>query len=152
MPSTYWYSPLSGIAVGPAGPPSKLVAQPHSSPSTALKVTAPAPVGENDFQWVVIPLPAPDMKVTGITLYYQVHAPAPGKTYISQTRLAKMTTPNQALVVCDDPTNLTSLAPAVHNTPVGGVPVDGAMYLELKMVVAQPADYILLGGIALHFA
>lgn len=142
------FSPLTAVAVGPAGPPSKLSVAPHSGPSTAVAVTATGVVTESDFQWVLLGLTVPSgTQVKGVVVCYQVLG---GKsTYISQVRLAQMTTPDVALVVHDDPTNLTSTAPVCYKSPASGFTVKGTITLELKMVIGEKKDKILVGGIAL---
>jgi hypothetical protein len=144
------FSPLTAVAVGPAGPPSKLTVKLHSSPSTAIAVTAGSVVGENDFQWVLLGLTVPGrLKIKAVMVCYQIVGARKG-TFISQTRLTEMTTPNVALVVHDDPTNLTSPAPVCYKSVVKGpITVNGTITLALKMVVARKTDTILVGGISL---
>lgn len=144
----YWYSPLTAIAVGPAGPPSKLVVGPHSSPSSALKVTATSPVTEGDFQWVKLGLAVPSVVITGVKICYQVESDSKSKTYISQVRLTEITTPNTASVVHDDPTNLTATSPTCYVSSTN-VKVEGTITLGLKMVFERTSDVILIGGIEL---
>jgi hypothetical protein len=144
------FSPLTAVAVGPAGPPSKLAVSPHSGPSTAIAVTASSVVGESDFQWVQLGLTVPGgLKIKGVVVCYQIIGSREG-TYISQTRLTEMTTPNVAVVRHDDPTNLTSPAPVCYQSKVSPVfAVNGTITLELKMVIAKATDKILVGGISL---
>ncbi len=144
----YWYSPLTSIPVGPAGPPSMLSVSPHHSPSTALKVTATSPVKEDDFQWVLLGLTVPSETVKGVKICYKVETASPGSTYISQVRLTKMTTPDVALVVHDDPTNLTATSPTCYTSPTN-VKVEGTITLALKMVFGSTSDIIRIGGIEL---
>jgi hypothetical protein len=148
--SAIHFSPLTAVAVGPAGPPSKLTVKPHSSPSTAIVVTAAGAVKETDFQWVLLGLTVPaGLKIKAVVVCYQIIGSREG-SYISQTRLTQMTTPNTALVVHDDPTNLTSPTPLCYQSVVkGSVTVKGTLTLELKMVVARKTDNILVGGISL---
>ena len=142
------FSPLTAIPVGPAGPPSMLSVAPHSGPSTAVVVTAGSVVKETDFQWVLLGLTVPTgTQITGVVVCYQVIGGR--STYISQVRLTQMTTPDAALVVHDDPTNLTSTTPTCYKSPVSGVTVKGTITLELKMVIGKKTDKILVGGIAL---
>jgi hypothetical protein len=149
--TTFHYSPLTATAVGPAGPPSKLAVQPHSGPSTAVRVTASSTVAETDFQWVQLGLTVPDgAKITAVVVCYQVVGGERSKTYISQTRLTEMTTPNTAIVQHDDPTNLTSTVPVCYTSKVSGVVVKGTITLMLKMVFASVKDAILIGGISLQ--
>jgi hypothetical protein len=142
------FSPLTAVAVGPAGPPSTLSVKPHSSPSTAVVVTASVVVKETDFQWVLLGLTVPSgTKVKGVVVCYQVIGGR--STYISQVRLTQMTTPDMALVQHDDPTNLTSTTPVCYKSKANGFTVKGTITLELKMVIGQQGDKILIGGIAL---
>ncbi len=148
--TAFHYSPLTAVAVGPAGPPSLLSVRPHSGPSTALLVTASKAVAEADFQWVELGLTVPDgAKIEGVTVCYQVVTAKPRSTYISQTRLTAMTTPNVANVVHDDPTNLTSTAPVCYTSKAGGIVAKATITLELKMVFGSANDKIIIGGIAL---
>lgn len=141
-------SPLAAIAVGPAGPPSKLTVKPYSSPSTAVVITASTVVGELDFQWIAFGLTVPlGTKISGVGVCYQVVGTT--GTYISQVRLTEMTTPNVAMVMHDDPTNLTSTVPVCCTSKVGGYVVKGSVTLELKIVVGATSDLILIGGLSL---
>ena len=144
----FWYSPLASIAVGPAGPPSKVTVGPHCCPSTALKITSNQIVADNDLQWVEFLLAVPDATIKGVKIHYQVKTGSPGSTYISQVRLTRMTTPDKALVIHDDPTNLTSTTITSY-TSAANSKVEGTITLELRIVIGNPGDSILLGGIML---
>lgn len=146
---SYWHSPLVGIPVGPSGPPALLAVAPDPSPSTVLKVTATAPVAENQFQWVLVPLSMPEGRITGVQLCYQVVTGKPGSTYISQVRLTRTTVPASALVIHDDPTNLTSTTPVCYISKTGAE-VAGTTTLALKMVFGSAEDAIRIGGIELQ--
>ena len=142
------FSPLTAVVVGPSGPPSKLTIGPHSSPSTAVAVTASSVVTESDFQWVLLGLTVPSgTQVKGVVVCYQVIGAK--STYISQVRLTQMTTPDSALVQHDDSTNLTSTAPVCYKSAVNGFTVNGTITLGLKMVIGERGNKILVGGIAL---
>lgn len=143
-----WYSPLTAEAVGAAGPPAAISVQPHPSPSTTLRVTASGPVTESDFQWVLIPLDAAPETVTDVEVCYQVEAAAAGGTYISQVRLTRTDEPDSALVLHDDPTNLTSTVPTCY-VSAGSADGPGALTLALKMVFANAGERIKVGGIRL---
>jgi len=141
-------SPLTAVAVGPAGPPSKLTVGPHSSPSTAVVIEARGAVKESDFQWIQVGLTVPSpLKVKGVVVCYQVIGG--DGTYISQVRLTQMTMPNVALVVHDDPTNLASTTPVCYTSKVAGFAVAGSVTLELKIVIARNTDKILIGGLSI---
>ncbi len=147
MPSIH-FSPLTAQAVGPAGPPSLLTVGPHSGPSTAVVIKAGGAVKETDFQWIQVGLTVPGgTKVQAFVVCYQVVGE--GKSYISQTRLTQMTTPNVAVVMHDDPTNLTSVVPVCYTSKVGGFVVNGTITLELKIVIGRKTDKILVGGLAM---
>lgn len=148
-----WFSPLTGVAVGPSGPPSKLIVSPYCCPSTALKVTAAQTVTDSDSQWVILGLTAQEKKVIkGVQVCYQVITNSPGSTFISQTRLSSMSTPNSALVIHDDATNLTSIDPVCVTSLTKPKPkVTGTTTLELKMVIGNVGDEIIIGGVKLLF-
>lgn len=150
-----WFSPLTAIAVGPAGPPSDLYVAPFCCPSTAIKITASKTVTEDSFQWVDIGLTAQEKKVIkGVQVCYQVQTTQPGSTYISQVRLTQTTTPDSALVIHDDATNLVSTDPVCYTsyTPKSSKPkVNGDITLSLKIVIGNQGDEIRVGGIKLIY-
>lgn len=143
-----FFSPLTAVAVGPAGPPSLLTASIHSSPSTAIAISSNVGAKETDFQWLLIGLAVPSgTKIKGVEVCYQVLG---GKrTYISQVRLTEMTTPNVATVRHDDTTNLTSTAPVCYQSKANSFVVAGTITLGLKIVLAK-SEKILLGAVGLH--
>lgn len=143
------FSPLTAVAVGPSGPPSKLSISPHSGPSTALVITAGGEVKENDFQWVQLGLTvASGTNVKAVTVCYQVLGGQ--SSYISQVRLTQMTTPNTAVVMHDDGTNLTSTTAVCYKSTVNGFTVNGTITLGLKIVIGRSSERIVIGGIALE--
>jgi hypothetical protein len=148
--NSYWYSPLGAIAMDGAGEPGKLMVrhQTHAN-SCALEVRATSPVGENDLQWVEIPLAVPSATITGVNLCYRVDSASPGTTYIFQVRLTQMTTPDSALVVLDERTRLSSSTPTCLLSKAH-VEVKGSITLALRMVFGNTADRIILGGIELQ--
>jgi hypothetical protein len=147
MPAIH-FSPLTAQAVGPAGPPSLLTVGPHAGPSTAVVIKSGGVVKETDLQWIQLGLTVPGgIKVKSVVVCYQVVGR--GSTYISQTRLTQMTTPDVALVVHDDPTNLTSTLPVCYKSKASGFTVSATITLELKIVIGRKSDKILVGGIAL---
>lgn len=147
MPAIH-FSPLTAQAVGPAGPPSMLTVGPHSGPSTAVVIKSGGVVKDTDLQWIQVGLTVPGgTKVKAVVVCYQVVGR--GKTYISQTRLAQMTTPDFALVLHDDPTDLTSTVPVCYQSKASGFSVNGTITLMLRIVIGRKTDKILVGGIAL---
>jgi len=149
----YWFSPLTAVAVGPAGPPSVLSVSPLvPGPSTAIMVTSDQIVEENDFQWVLLGLTLPSGasgKIKYVKICYQVETSSSG-TYISQVRLTKMTTPDVAIVIHDDPTDLTETVPTCYESSVKKKKVSGTITLALKMVFASTDDVIRIGGVKLR--
>lgn len=149
------YSPITATANGPSGPvTAKIEVQPHCCPSTALLVTAKSPVRESDYQWVELDLPVPSgpaaPKVTGVEVCYGIETSHPGSTYISQTRITEMTTPDRTVVRLDEPTNRTDVGPKCYSTPTSIV-ANGSLSLSLKVVVGNTNDKIVLGGMKLFF-
>lgn len=122
------------------------------SPPQALLVTATEP-GRLEFVNVDLPLPlgtaAP--KVVGVKVCYQIEASNPGSTYITQTRLTEMTTPNEAPIMVDDPTDQTALGPTCYVVDNFSVSPRGSVVLGLGVVFGSTDDKILIGGITLMF-
>jgi hypothetical protein len=148
-----WISPLSAYASGPNGPPTKLInagicdASNTGCTPSALQITSTKAVTEDDSQWVFFPLTVPDgAKIKGVKYYYSIKQKTASTTYISQTRLTQMTTPNQALVMMDDADNLYGPGPADH-TSVASYTANGANTLNLRVVINDPSDSIIIGGI-----
>ena len=149
---TSWYSPLTAIPVGPNGPvTSVLTVQPYCCPTTAIEITASEVVlEEHSPQWVNLGLTSQMNKVIkGVEIYYEVETATPGSTYISQVRLTQMTTPDEALVIHDDPTDLTSTDPTSYLSATGKpkAKVGGTITLALKVVFGSTNDSIRVGGI-----
>lgn len=153
--SAMTYSPLTGNGVGPNGPAgAKIKTEPYCCPSTALLVKANQPVGENDFQWVDLGLSVPGSaagrRIAGVQVCYEIHAPLPDTTYISQTRLTDMTTPNAATVTLDDPTKRLAPGPTCY-TVRSAFRAKGTVTLSLKVVFGNIRDEIRLGMVRLYF-
>ncbi len=143
--TTYYFSPIPAIGVGPNGLPTKKIdVNPYCCPSTAINVTTQQNVSERDFQWVLIPLSLPQGVIRSVTVCYGIKGKE--KAYISQTRITSMTTPNRANVLLDDGTDRHSMRPTCYNVE-GEVPIKGTMTLALK-VVLNPGDQIRIGSIA----
>lgn len=122
------------------------------SPPQALLVTAREP-GRLEFVNVDLPLPqgkaAP--KVTGVEVCYQIETSNPGSTYITQTRLTEMTTPNQAPILLDDPTDRTAIGPTCYQVKNLSLSPRGSLVLGLGVMFGSTDDKILIGGITLVF-
>ena len=148
-------SPLGGIGVGPSGPASAVIfTQPYCCPSTALEVRANEVAGEDDFQWVNFGLSLPiekDMNaISGVEVCYEIQSDGSGRTYISQTRLTDMTTPNTATVKLDDGTDRTELGPQCYVINSAVTP-EGTITLALKVVFGNITDSIIIGSTRLLF-
>lgn len=140
---TWYFSPIPAIGVGPNGLPTKKInVAPFCCPSDAIEITAPGIVVENDFQWVNIPLSLPGDTIKSVRVCYS----ATNNAYISQTRLANMSTPDNATVVLDDGTDQAAAAATCYTTPANAK-VDGTITLSLKVVLPQNAS-IRIGSIA----
>ena len=151
-----WVSPLTAIPVGPSGPATNLLTvEPYSSPSTAIEIKSTQVVSDGDLQWVILGLTTQANKVIkGIQIYYDVDMLDPNlPTFISQVRLTQMTTPDVALVIHDDPTDLTSTDPTSYVSLTGKPKpkVRGTITLELKVVLGSIGDSIRVGGISLIY-
>jgi len=130
---TFYFSPIPSIGVGPNGLPTKKInVNPFCCPSDAIEITAAGIVTEDDLQWVNIPLSLPADTIQSVRICYS----STGNAYISQTRLANMTTPDHATVVLDDATNQVSAAATCYTVPAH-VKVDGTITLALKLVIPQ---------------
>lgn len=148
-------SPLGGIAVGPAGLRDvKIYAAPYCCPSTALEVRAKEVISELHFQWVNfgfnLAREGDQKPISGVEVCYEIKSAVPGRSYISQTRLTDMTTPNVALVRFDDGTDRTDLGPQCYTVDVGYIP-QGATTLALKVVIGDLGDSIIIGSTRLLF-
>ncbi len=147
---TMTYSPITAT-VSPTLHPTIKVEQ-AISPPHALLVTATKP-GRIEFVNIDLPLPqgtaAP--KVTGVEVCYQIETSNPGSTYIRQTRLTAMTTPNQAPIIMEDPTDRTALGPTCYLINNLSLSPHGSVVLGLGVVFGSTDDKILIGGITLMF-
>ena len=141
----WYFSPIPSIGVGPNGLATKKIdLKPYCCPSDAIEITSATGASDGDFQWVNVPISLPAGKINAVTVCYQVQG---GSSFISQVRLAKMTLPNSASVVHDDPTDLKSTSPTCYTSKVGGAVVDGTITLSLRIAVAVN-ESIRVGGIS----
>lgn len=152
LPAQPWtFSPLTAVGVGPSGPASAMITvEPYCCPSTAIVVKASKPVGEKDFQWVNLGLTWPaDRGVEAVEVCYQIKAAEKLATYISQTRLTDMTTPDTAHVALDDPTDRKDPGPTCYRVKAGFTP-KGTVTLALKVVIANTGDEIRVGMVKVY--
>jgi parallel beta-helix repeat protein len=136
---TIWLGPTNFVT----GDPTLRVSYPFvSHPSTIIGCTAPG-----DFKWVSMGLRLPpDVLIEELVISYQV---SNARSFISQIRLAEMTTPDHATVIHDDPTHLTSTTPVTYNSAVSGRLPAGALTLELRLNFQNASDEILLGAVGI---
>ncbi|WP_339134870.1 MAG: hypothetical protein WGN25_16485 [Candidatus Electrothrix sp. GW3-4] len=143
-------SPLGGIAVGPSGLATAVIhTRPYCCPSTALEVYTDEIVGEENLQWVLfgfsVPIEKSMREISGVEVCYEIKSDLPGRTYISQTRLTDMSTPDAAYVQVDDSTDRTELGPQCYISN-GHFKPDGSVALHLKVVFGDPDDTITIGS------
>jgi hypothetical protein len=116
---TIWLSPTGFVT----GDPTLQISYPFlSHPGTVVTCTAPG-----DLKWVSMGLRLPpNAKIEDVIISYEVSSPG---SFISQIRLADMTTPDHATVLHDDSTPLQSTSPASYTSHVGGLSAEGAATL-----------------------
>ncbi|MBD3237481.1 MAG: T9SS type A sorting domain-containing protein [Candidatus Eisenbacteria bacterium] len=133
-----WHSPLTGVTND-----SRLTID-YSLPGTGLHVTTDSP---GDLQWVTMTLTLPsNVTIEGITLCYEL---ASSQSYISQIRLARMQTPDYALVIHDDGTDHTDPGPRCVYSDAASLPVEGAITIALRLNFASTDHWIDIGAISI---
>jgi pectate lyase-like protein len=137
---TIWLSPTNYVT----GDPTLRVSYPFAShPSSIVTCTTPG-----DFKWVSMDLRLPpNVQIDELIICYEV---SNVRSFISQTRLAEMTTPDHANVVHDDPTHLTSTTLASYSSAVSELIPTGAVALELRLNFQNASDEILLGAVGVR--
>ena len=138
--TTYWTSAIGAITTDPT------LSLVRGFFGDTLEVTC---TSTGDLKWISFPLLLPsDRRIKKVLVSYQL---TNSLSFISQVRLSKEVLPPSALVVHDDGTDLTSTAPALYESSVGDVVIDGAITLSLRLNFASTADKIAIGalGIAL---
>jgi len=146
---SYYYSPAGAMVTGPGGPAKKISIKPYCCPATtAIEIRSKKGASDTDAQWVRIPLSVPGGKIKSVSLCYSIKTSGPGKTFISQMQLTKMTIPNSTVILYDDDTNLVSTAPDCYTVKTNAV-ADGTVTLALRVNIKR-SDAIYIGGIALE--
>lgn len=146
LKQSYYYSPTGAIAAGPDGLPAKKISiQPYA---TAIEIRSKRGIPDNDPQWIYIPLSIQKGTIKSVTVCYSIGTSGSGKTFISQVRLIKMTTPDSATVLYDDDTDLVSASPACYTGHTKAM-ADGPVTLALRVVI-DPSGAIQIGGITLE--
>ncbi len=138
---TVWISPLA-FQAGQFG---QNLTFDRGSFGDTLKIGSTA---TGDLQWLNAPLTLPsDLKIEKVTVCY---LDSSASSFVSQVRLSKETLPSSALVVFDDPTDLTSTASVCASSNAGGITIDGAFTLGLRMDFASTADTVSLGAVGIE--
>lgn len=103
--------------------------------------------GGSKVVWMALEVP-PGFKVIGVRVCYELSDPG---SFINRIRLSQVQNPpNAALVLLDDPTNLTNAGPVcVDSAPTSINPAAGALLLYLNVNYANTADRIAVRGLAL---
>jgi hypothetical protein len=136
---TIWYSPLDFV-----GESTNLNISPSTFTTPFAAAITSTTVGNG--QMIILGLNLHSgYLLDSLIIYYQVSNPA---SYITMTRLAKMTYPNQASVVLDNGTDLTSTTPARFAVAVVNQQINGLISLGLFLNITNTADVIYLGAIA----
>ena len=138
---TIWLSPTDFVT----GDPTLQISYPSvSHPSTIVTCTSPG-----DLKWVSMGLPLPqNITIHEVTVCYEL---SNAGSFISQVRLVEMSTPNQALVRHDDPTDLKSTSPTCYASKVAGFTPSVAVILELRLNFQNTSDEIKLGAVGVTF-
>jgi hypothetical protein len=138
---TIWLSTTGFVT----GDPTLKISYPFvSHPGVVVTCTAPG-----DLKWVSMGLLVPpNAKIENVIIAYEVSSP---QSFISQIRLAEMTTPDHASVLHDDPTPLQSTSPTSYTSHVGGLATEGAVTLGLRLNFQNTSDEIRLGAVGVTF-
>jgi hypothetical protein len=137
---TIWLSPTNFVT----GDPTLRVSYPFVSHSSTV-VTCTA---TGDLKWVSVGLRLPpDVQIEAVIICYEV---SNARSFISQVRLTEMTTPDHANVIHDDPSHLTSTAPATYSSAIPGLVPSGAVALELRLSFQNTSDEIQLGAVGVN--
>jgi hypothetical protein len=139
---THWLSP-TGYVTGDTTLQISYASVSH--PCTIITCTS-----SGDLKWVSIDLPLhQNITIDQVTVCYEL---SNAQSFISQVRLVEMTTPNQAVVRHDDPTDLKSTSPTCYSSQVAGfAPAAAAVTLLLRLNFQDTSDEIRLGAVAVGF-
>ncbi|MGI0014041.1 MAG: glycosyl hydrolase family 28-related protein, partial [Nitrososphaera sp.] len=141
---TIWLSPTDYVS----GDSSLRISYPSvSHPNTTVTSTT-----KGDLKWISLGLRLPPhVRVEEVIVCYQV---LNARSFISQVRLVEMNTPDRAVVIHDDGTDLQSTAPVCYSSNVGGkVPTPGtAVTLALRLNFQDKTDRIMLGAVGIRIA
>jgi parallel beta-helix repeat protein len=138
---TIWLSPTGFVT----DDPSLRLSYPYVSHSNTI-VTCTSP---GDLKWISMDLRLPqNVNIGEIIVCYQV---SNEKSFISQIRLTEMMTPDKAILIHDDGTDLKDMSPICYTSHVGGkVPSLGsAVTLALRLNFKNTTDKIMLGAVGI---
>ncbi len=151
-----WFHPMTAHAdrTGANTPPTALVLRNDDTFGAGPIITASAVVRDEDLEWVSVDLLLPVLnadgkpwKIDSLEVCYDVSTTTPDRTFISQLRLAEMTTPNFATVRHDDGTNLSSTTPTCYISDVADVVINGAYELAIRIAIGNTSERIRIGAI-----
>ncbi len=135
---TIWHSPLGFVS----GNPDLTIDVDFTALNTAPRVRASQ---SGDFFSVNLGLTLPsNVIIDEVTVCYES---SNAGTFISQTRLTQMSSPESASVIHDDPTDLTDLGPTCYTSVVPSRTVGQATTLSLRLVYANASHTIRIGAI-----
>lgn len=101
------------------------------------------------FKWIYLMLPlTKGSSITGLAITYNN---SNARSFITQTRLVNQTSPDSALVVHDDATQLTATTVTTHTSTVSGVTVTGSIVLMLRLNFTNVADTIEIGSVEVDY-
>lgn len=133
---TEWLAPLFVT-----GDPSLRINYPSvQHPNTVVTSTS---IG--DLKWLSLGLALePNAALEEVIVCYQV---SNARSFIKQVRIEEMSTPDQALVLHDDPAALDSTSAVCYTSNVGGVVPTAAVSLALRLYFGDINDVISLGAV-----
>jgi FlgD Ig-like domain len=135
---TSWCSPLNGVSHETS------LTLSFTLPGTGLHVVTNSP---GDYQWVTIPLTLPsNMTIEAVEFCYELANP---NSYISQVRLTRMSTPDFATVIHDDPLDRTDPGPVCTTSFVNSAPIEGTVSLSFRLNFANAGDWVNFGAIGI---
>lgn len=104
--------------------------------------------GGNKVVWTALEVP-PEFTIEGVRLCYEL---SDQRSFISQIRLAQVQDPpSSAVVLHDDPTDLTAPGPICVNSPTSSIdPSAGPLLLSLRVNFGKTTDRIVVRGLGLH--
>lgn len=137
--ATIWLSPTNYVT----GDSSLQISYPYvSHPGTIVTCATPG-----DLKWVSMSLGLKQgITIQSVIICYQV---SNSRSSILDIRLSQVSTPDRALVLHDDGTNLKSTSPVCYTSVVNAIVLNssGAVLLELRLNFQDTADQILLGAV-----